>query len=57
MAEACEAGRQYKNDVAEGRMTISQSYAEARYYAHDLSAQSAGVDSGVLYAKIKECLW
>jgi hypothetical protein len=57
MAEACEAGRQYSNDVAEGFMTHSQSYAEARSYAHHLSAQSAGVDNGVLYAKIKECMW
>ena len=57
MTEACEAGRQYKNDVATGFMTHSQSFAEAREYAHHLSAQSAGVDSGEIYAKIKECLW
>ena len=57
MTEACEAGRQYSNDVAEGFMTHSQSYSEARSYAHHLSAQSAGVDNGVLYAKIKECMW
>jgi hypothetical protein len=57
MAEACAAGRQYSNDVATGFMSHSQSFAEAREYAHHLSAQSAGVDSGVIYAKIKECLW
>jgi len=57
MTEACEAGRQYKNDVATGFMTHSQSFAKAREYAHHLSAQSAGVDSGEIYAKIKECLW
>ena len=57
MIEACEAGRQYRNDVNEGFMTTSQSYAEARSYSHHLSAQSAGVDNGVLYAKIKECMW
>ena len=57
MTEVCEAGRQYRNDVNEGYMTTTQSYAEARSYAHHLSAQSAGVDNGVLYAKIKECMW
>jgi len=57
MTEACEAGRQYKNDVATGFLKQSQAYAEASSYAHHLSAQSAGVDSGEIYAKIKECLW
>ena len=57
MTEACEAGRQYRNDVELGYMQTQQSFDEARSYAHHLSAQSAGVDNGVLYAKIKECMW
>lgn len=57
MTEACEAGRQYRNDVELGYMQTQQSFDEARSYAHHLSAQSAGVDNGVLYSKIKECMW
>ena len=57
MAEACEAGRQYKNDIGTGFITLSQARGEAKLYADDLSAQSARVGSEVIYDKIRECLW
>ncbi len=57
MAEACAAGRQYRNDVDTGFLRHSQAEAEAASYAEHLAAQSSGVDSGVLYQKIKQGLW
>jgi len=57
LAEACDAGRQYRKDVDTGFMRPSQAEAEASSYAHHLASKSEGVDRYELYEKIKQGLW
>ena len=57
LAEACDAGRQYRKDVDTGFMRPSQAEFEASSYARHLASKSKGVDRYELYEKIKQGLW